>query len=640
MEFITYTLSLIGFCVAAFLAFYIPGRVLLGKTKQFSPFLLHTISLSIGIVLFAWQGYFVGTLHVRWVTYVYIFLFFVVYVVKKYYPKRFTFPVRKIDVPSALLIGLGVFAQTISYVRMGWRTSQGLIVLAHNDADHIWHASLVHELITRFPPHDPAIAGVELKDYHFWFNLVTADIIRIFHLPLFPTQFIGMYVLGSMLLGFLVYSIAGTIYSSKLFVRLCLFFLFFGGNAAGWYMLATSRVFDWNISSLIVDGTKFMDSPAYGYAIIIGLTGIFFLLQKKLSWMHVLLSGLCFGSLLEFKVYVGITFFVGLGCFTLYSLFRKNFKTVIVGIVSVIFGLIIFLPAITPGGGLAFIPFDIPRDFINQVKIGHVDWQLRWVIFQDHHNTFRIIQYGLMMSGVYFLIQYGVLLLGLIPLSKTRKTFGSILLFMYPTIMMGLVMGLLFYQRVGGANIWEFFLAGVPFLGLLVAGNMVAVLENKKRILQCVLIILIVLFTIPQWILSLTSYIHDEFFTPFHGISQAELTSYAYLKNNTPKKSVILVLGQQKYVGYSSDVSIFVDRDLYLSGEGVRQKKTPVIIHREYIIGTTISLSNPEEIAKLLSAEHIAYIYVFNNVYPGIYGDKTHLVQQFTNKVATIYKIN
>lgn len=632
--------SIVGFILASIIAFYIPGRVILGKGNNFSPFVLHTLSVAIGLVLFGWQGVLFGTLHIRWVTYLYIVAFLVVYIVKKYYPQKISISLKAIDKVSAGIITLGVFAQTISYITMGWTTSQGVIIAAHNDADHIWHATLINELIKRYPPHEPGISGVVLKDYHYWFNLITADLIRIFHLPLFTTQFIGMYILGSILFAFLTYIILRHFSSSTLFVRLGLFFIFFTGNAAGWYMLATSHVFDWNVSSLIVDATKFMDSPAYAYAIIVGFTGIYLLLQKKISWMQTILIALCFGSLIEFKVYVGIAYFAGFGCFALYSLFKKNIKVAVAFGIAVLLGLSIFLPGTTPGGGLAFIPFDIPRDFINQVKLGHADWQLRWVIFQDHKNTLRIIQYGLMMSGIYFVIQYGILLLGLVPFKKTIKTYNSFLLFMYPTIFVSIVMGLLFYQRVGGANIWEFFLAGVPFLELLVAANISSIIEKRKRIFQIVMLTVIILFTIPQWFISLKGYIYDEYFVPFHGISDSELETFNFLKNDTPQGSVVLVMGQHKYVAYASVVSLFAQRDLYLSGEGVRQQKTPVISHREDVLHFIRTNPDPEKIAEILKKEHVKYLYVYNGLYPGIYGDSMHLVQQFSNQTATIYSVN
>lgn len=244
------------------------------------------------------------------------------------------------------------------------------------------------------------------------------------------------------------------------------------------------------------------------------------------------------------------------------------------------------------------------------------------------------------MSGIYFVIQFGILLVGLVPFKSTIKSYGSLLFFMYPAILVSIIMGLLFYQRVGGANIWEFFLAGVPFLELIVASNIAGLVEKRSEGLKYFVITAVILFTIPQWIISVTGYIHDEYFVPFHGVSNTELATFNFLKNNTSQNSIVLVLGQTRYVAYASDISLFAERDLYLSGEGVRQQKTPVILHREDVLHLLRTTTDQEAIASLLAKEHVNYLYVYNNLYPGIFGDKDHLVQQFTNQVATIYKIN
>jgi len=67
-----------------------------------------------------------------------------------------------------------------------------VFITNNNSPDQVWHAALVEELLKRFPPFEPGMFGIYLNNYHFWFNLVTADLIRVFHLPLFQTTFIGM----------------------------------------------------------------------------------------------------------------------------------------------------------------------------------------------------------------------------------------------------------------------------------------------------------------------------------------------------------------------------------------------------------------------------------------------------------------
>jgi hypothetical protein len=96
------------------------------------------------------------------------------------------------------------------------------------------------------------MAGIGLKDYHYWFNLLTADLIRVFHLDPLQTQFIGMYILCAILLGIISYSFANYIYPSKTFTRLFIFLLFFSGDVAGWYLLLLKGTFNLNLSRLLI----------------------------------------------------------------------------------------------------------------------------------------------------------------------------------------------------------------------------------------------------------------------------------------------------------------------------------------------------------------------------------------------------
>ena len=115
----------------------------------------------------------------------------------------------------------------IPYAKNRLITKMGLFISSYNNVDQVWHATLIEELVRRFPPNEPGLFGIALINYHFWFHLVTAELIRVFHLPLFQTQFIGMYALGPILLALIAYPLAAAIYNSKLFIRLVFFFFFF-----------------------------------------------------------------------------------------------------------------------------------------------------------------------------------------------------------------------------------------------------------------------------------------------------------------------------------------------------------------------------------------------------------------------------
>lgn len=631
-------LGIIGFIFAIFFAFFIPGKVLLGKVNF--PILIDwAVSVIIGLVLWALQGIVLGFLQIRWASYLYLLIFLGLFIWKRRQLLPNKFSIWKWDIPSIVIVGIGIIGQILPYVQTGWQTSQGILFTAHNPEDHIWHASLVKELVQRFPPNEPSIAGVKLLDYHYFYNLVTADLIRVFHLPFFSTQFDGMYILAPILLGIIAYGVSQKLWKSALFTRFFLFLLYFSGNAAGWVMLLMRHSFNWNLSSLIIDASKFMDSPPYGYAVVIGLAGFYLLLQKdNLSKKMLSLCVLLFGCLLEFKVYVGIPFIFAFGAFSFANLFKKKYMPFLFFMLTGIFAYGLLKLSSSSSAGLIFLPVDIPRDFINQPLLQLRDWQLRWIIFQDHHNLVRLIQYGFMMSGLYLLIQFGLLLLGLIPLPITVKKLGfANSFFLYGGVLSAFILGLFFYQTVGGANIWEFFVAAFPLVGLMFAFLITVVLEKRSKILQNIVISLIAIMVIPQWFISVNTYISEAFLSGFHGVTNDQISSFSYL-NNTSINSLIFLANQPVY-SYASITNLFVDRSLYLSGNGVRQIVTPEIAKRrkeEIIVSTG---KNSQEISQILQSEKIKYVYFYGKSMNFEVLRTAGLNIVFANGAATIFQV-
>ncbi len=640
---IMYWVSLPEIILAFFIAFYIPGRVILGNHKIEQKNAVHVLAVIIGVALWAWQGYLFGMVHLRWMSYLYLIIFAGLFVIKKYYRGlRFSLPsVKKVDLIIVLIGIVGIFGQIIPYLQMGLKTQDGVVLMSINRDDHVWHAGLVSELVDRFPPNEPAMAGVVLKDYHYWFNLITADIIRVFHLPPFQTQFMGMYPLASFLLLFLGYYLARLIYDKKIFVRLFLFFLFFSGDAALWAMLIWQHKFTASVSSLINNGTKFVDSPAFAYSMLIGLAGFYLLFQakEKLSKRLIIVIALLFGSLLELKVYTGLTFMLGLGGFACFAFFKKRFDTVWVFVLAGILGAVTFFPNTSPGGGLLFIPFEIPRDFISQKVLGLHDWELRWWIYQDHANYLRVIQYGIYMSLVYLAIQFGIQLIGLFPSKRLVKTLSfERAIPLYIIIISGMILGLFFYQKIGGANVWEFFLPAIIILSLLTSLTIALLLEKAHTIIKVIVVCLIVIIIIPRWFLTVTFTFSNEYLYPFHGISNDENASYQYLHNAVSKDAVTLFADDNHNVAYVSYAKMLSGAQLYWSGEGVRQKETPEILKRR-AVAKEVKYGTDNRKFELLKREHIGYLYYYGPVPHTILSDKRVRVV-FQNKAATIVRLD
>lgn len=270
---------LIPFIFAAiFVAFYIPGRVVLGEQKDLSRLGIFSVSIILGIILWGWQGYIFGFLQNRWLSYIYLLIFIIFFIKKKLYPVNLKFVnLKKNDRLDIFIIIVGVFGQCIQYIRNGQITTAGLYFTEKNLIDHTWHSALISELVLRFPPDVPGMFGERFTNYHFWFHLVTADMTRVFHIPLLQTQYLGMYILSPILLGLIGFSLASTLYKSILFRRLLLFFLFFSGDIFTLFNLLIKHQLNFNLTLgyLFENSTLFMDHPGTGIATIILLAGIY-----------------------------------------------------------------------------------------------------------------------------------------------------------------------------------------------------------------------------------------------------------------------------------------------------------------------------------------------------------------------------
>src|ERR1035437_5260964 len=144
-------LFIIYFIFASFLAFYIPGRVVLGDQKNLSKIGFVAVSYILGIVLWAWQGYLFGFLQLRGLSSLYLLIFLGLFILKKYY--SFKLPkasFKKFDWLTISIAVVGIFGQAVIHIRHGVMTLFGMSITDNNSIDHVWHATLVQEMVKRF----------------------------------------------------------------------------------------------------------------------------------------------------------------------------------------------------------------------------------------------------------------------------------------------------------------------------------------------------------------------------------------------------------------------------------------------------------------------------------------------------------
>src|SRR5690348_16753981 len=88
---LSFWFSMLYFVLAIWLAFFIPGSVLLKKQKLYV--LTHiVVSFGVGMVLWGLQCLVFGYLHIRWASYIYLAIFLAIWL-KNSYPFHITSPI-------------------------------------------------------------------------------------------------------------------------------------------------------------------------------------------------------------------------------------------------------------------------------------------------------------------------------------------------------------------------------------------------------------------------------------------------------------------------------------------------------------------------------------------------------------------
>jgi hypothetical protein len=609
------------FIAAIFLAFYIPGKVILGESKNISKLGMFAVSIILGFVLWGWQGYVFGFLQLRWLSYVYLLIFLAIFIRKKYLNLKLPkIDFKHLDLIIISIVVLGIFGQVVPFIKTGSVSPDGLFIGSYNYCDHIWHAALSEELKANFPPDEPGLSGIPLANYNFWFHLIVGELSRVFHLPLLSVQFAGLYPLASILLAMVGYVFAVSLYNSRTFVRLFMLFLFFSGDAIGWLFSLMNGRFMLNMSQGLDDATKFMDTPGYGISLLIVLTAFYLFIKNrsKFSSKSIILIGFLIGSLIGFKVYMGFGFMIGFGLLTLYGFFKKKYSYFWITFVAAIFSAIQFLPFNANSGGLFFLPFEAPRGFIAQggLNLGWIDQ--RWTIYWQHHNYLRLFEYGIIITIVYLIAQFGIKTLGFIPFKRSIKILGfDFLILLYSILIPSTLISLFFYQKVGGGNIYQFLYPVSIVLTIVSSINLTMIVSKLNKYIFGLIIILIIGFTIPSWIYFTSYFVKHDYFSSFHGISSAELNLYDFLKNSSPQNSMILLVDRPSYndCPASSLTGILIGRKLFYSGTGGWNSKaiTAEFNKRNSDVNLIKFSKSDKKVFETIKNDGINYIIIYNN---------------------------
>ncbi|MFZ5845625.1 MAG: hypothetical protein ACOY0S_04110 [Patescibacteria group bacterium] len=625
------------FGLAVWLAFYLPAATLLSKVfSKTEPLVKFITFLSLGLVFWAFQGVVFGYLGVRWASYVYLIIFATLY----FRQKRRPFLKIKPDFWLIIIFVLGIFGQVNRFAPTGLIFPAGIYILTGASDDAFWHAALTGQLVRNFPPAEPGLSGVLVTNYHYWSNLVSAELVRVFHLPLMAVQFIYMPLLLSFLLGGLAYTLARELNFSRIGVYLTVYLQYFASDVIYLTSFITSGKFEFRVHPL-EDGTMFWENPPRAFSIVISLLGIILLKRwlKSKDFGLGLALVLVMGSVIGFKVHTGIVVLGALGGLVLYTFLKRELAPLLIFFGSLLVAALVYFP-VNRGAGLPiFVPFELTRMFAVQEKLHLSYLELRRRIFTENFNPLRALQMDLTMLVIFTLSQFGIRNLGWLAFVKSIRVLGSVLtIFLYSGVLAGFVLGTIFIQPVAGADMFNAYLASSIFLWVLACILLNFWLASKRHGPTIILISLILLMTLPRWF-------YKTYFPPSAwqkakpSVTRAELAALTYLRTQTNPEALVLVANTGQWDSMYPYVSIFAERNMYLSGQTILERHGINFVERKGVAQQIFSASDSKLVISLLKRYSINYLYFYGDppLPRGLSG--SGLVRVFQNEGNTIYQI-
>lgn len=545
------------FWLAILFAILIPGEVIIkknlpdlnGSTKLF-------LSLVIGLVEITLLG-FVSQVLIK--SYWFIPIWVVINIGLFIYYKLYTsYSKSKINGSKIILAGLiilGTIFMATPTFRNGLEYGYGVGFWGPNGHDGVWHLALINQLEKSAPPANPILAGTQLQNYHYFFDLLAALTSTWTKIPSVDLLFREFPILFGLLLGTGTLSLLSFLTNKRGFLT----------SSLSLYLIYTAGSFGWIIELIKHQGlngesdfwanqaVSFNLNPPFMISLLIVIAFVEILIlyykhpRKALIIPLILLSG----SLFEFKAYGAILVGIALLALTIFSSFKKDFKFVPILFGMAILTIVLLIPNYpslssilqTGSGVFEFSPLWFIHSMIDSPdRLGWVRLSLTRISGYETKNIFKIIYAEGLGIILFILGNLGIRLMGFGLLFKKKiwPDFGY--LFIFVLSLFSIVIPLLFIQKGTPWNTIQFLYYFLFFSSILAAITFSNLIQKLPKIAQLILIILILIITPINCLVVAQGYLYPK---PHTFVSVDELTALNFIKNQP--NGVILTYPYNKY---------------------------------------------------------------------------------------------
>ncbi len=631
-------LTTIVLAISAFtVSFYFPGLFFISFFKIKHVFVRFLLENILGFVIWAYQGYIFGSIGMRWLSYVYLGVIFcgLLFFRKKIKKTMSIFEVVRmlpsVDKIVFILICFGLVIQMIPVFGSGILYPEGVRFFGVNSRDGIMHMAYIQSISEHFPPLEPGAVGLKIVNYHYWSDLVVADLVRIWHLPITHLFFQLLPIYISLLTGITMYSIVRIWGGSRRTSFLALFFLYCGGEATYIFMLIFHKSFGFYTPSIDNGVGQFLNMPnASAKMVFLGsfIPLYYWITTKEKKWG--ILSIIFFASLIGFKVYYGLFallgfFFLSFGelANNLFLTLRERQITMIkmserIGyqflLLSILLltTLFIYIPVNGKAGGLFFAPLEWPKIFLGAGGIDLNDWWLRKQVYEQARSFKGLFLIHTIAIVIGLLCIHGTRLIGFFSSKKLLTILGwRHMFFFLPGLIIFQFLGLYTLQISGGFNVFNFFVVTTVILSLFSAFFLEGLLKRKTIIVSSIVFLIFVL-TIPRVINDTISNVKNYFDKTAHSdlYTNSELLALSFIKQHTSKLVVVQSHPNNPIDVFVPYVPFFTDRFSYLSGEGLLETHNQPVIERKNILTKLFAIRDQELFFNLIKQKEISIIYL------------------------------
>lgn len=573
-------LSVFGFIVVCFVVFIVPGWMIIDRLKfKLKPLTKFVLAVSLGLTIWGIQAYILGFMGHREISYVYVACLLLATILRggriKKAAGRFKTVWSKLDKFAVGIIFLGVLIQVLQMMGSGLLGKNGMGFFRVHSQDGIYHMSMISSMVRNFPPREPGAAGILVTNYHYWSDLIVAELARLFGFPIQMLYFQLIPFFISLVTALCVVALVDFWKGSKWFLRFALFFLFFGADAGYVVSYLIHQIVSFQYPVIDNGATQFLNMP-HVFAKFVFFSQLlslqFWLKNQKLKWGFV--TGLLTAVLFGFKIYFALFAVLGLSIIALLLIIGRKFSLfrqfLLVGAVTGFLSALVYLPPNSGSGGLSYYPLEWPKLMLSQGNLDWQAWRYKLAVAQITHQKVKVFLYEVQAIAVTLIAIHGTRLLGFLTTAKSiRKLGGLTIVYLLVPSLFFTYLGLYTLQVSGGFNVFNFFAMSLSALAIVAAYNLSVWWENK-HLMAKLMVVIIILFTIPRIFFEthkiLTSYIKqsDVVF-----VSRDEIAGLKFIDDHFPSTCVIATSPENALDMKTPYVSFFSNRQAFMSGQSV-----------------------------------------------------------------------